>query len=200
MLSCSVMSNSLRPHRQQRARLFCPSLSPRIFSNVCPLSQWYHPTISSFVIPLLLLPSIFPSSRVLFQWIGSSHQVAKSIGASASASVLPMIYSGLISFRIDWFDLLAVHGTLKSLLQHHNAKASVLWCSAFWFTCGFTSYLEWSFNETAFSCSMHADFSCLRTRTHLSMCLGVLLADFRVPRSALEILKSSILSMLSFFF
>ena len=55
----------------------------------------------------------------------------QSIGVSASASVLPMNYSGLISFRIDWFDLLAVQGTLKSLLQHHNSKASILWHSAF---------------------------------------------------------------------
>ena len=56
----------------------------------------------------------------------------QSIGASPSASVLPMNeYSGLISFRIDWFDLLAVQGILKSLLQHYNSKASLLWCSAF---------------------------------------------------------------------
>ena len=55
----------------------------------------------------------------------------QSIGASVSASVLPNEYSGLISFRIDWFDLLAVQGTLKSLLQHHSSKASILWCSAF---------------------------------------------------------------------
>ena len=147
----------------------------------------------------LLLSLIFPSIRVFSNELALSIRWPKYWSFCFSPS-LSNEYSGLISFRIDWFDLLAVHGTLKSLLQHHNAKASVLWCSAFWFTCGFTSYLEWSFNETAFSCSMHADFSCLRTRTHLSMCLGVLLADFRVPRSALEILKSSILSMLSFFF
>ena len=55
----------------------------------------------------------------------------QSIGASVSASVLPNEYSGLISFRIDWFDLLAVQGTLKSLLQHHSSKASILWCSSF---------------------------------------------------------------------
>ena len=55
----------------------------------------------------------------------------QSIGASPSASVLKVEYSGLISFRIDWFDLLAVQGTLKSLLQHHSSKESVLWHSAF---------------------------------------------------------------------
>ena len=75
--------------------------------------------------PLLLLPSIFPSIRVF-----SSESTLcirwPSIGVSASSE-----YSGLISFRIDWLDLLAVQGTLKSLLHHHNSKASVLWCSAF---------------------------------------------------------------------
>ena len=55
----------------------------------------------------------------------------QSTGVSASASVLPNEYSGLISFRIDWFDLLAVQGTLKSLLQHHSSKTSILPCSAF---------------------------------------------------------------------
>ena len=70
----------------------------------------------------------------LFQWVSSSHQVAK-YGVSALASVLldipPPEYSGLISFTIDWLDLLAAQGTLKSLLQHHSSKASILWCSAF---------------------------------------------------------------------
>ena len=70
--------------------------------------------------PLLLLPSIFPSIRVTGQ----------SIGASASTAVLPMNIQ-LISFRIDWFDLLAVEETLKSVLQHHSLEASILWCSAF---------------------------------------------------------------------
>ena len=81
--------------------------------------------------PLLLLPSIFHSIRVF-----SSESVLSircpNIGVSASASVLPMnIYAGLISFRMDWLDLLAVQGTLKSLLQHHSSKASILRCSAF---------------------------------------------------------------------
>ena len=77
---------------------------------------------------LLLLPSIFSTSGSfpMSQLFASGGQ---SIGASASASILPK--SGLISFRIDWFDLLAVQGTLKSLLQHHSSKASILWHSAF---------------------------------------------------------------------
>ena len=64
----------------------------------------------------------------LFQWVSSSHQVTKYWSFSISPS---KEYSGLISFRIDWFDLLAVQGTHKSLLQHHNSKASILWHSAF---------------------------------------------------------------------
>ena len=79
--------------------------------------------------PLLLLPSIFPSIRVFpkSQFFSSGGQ---SIAVSASASVLPMNIQ-LISFRIDWFNLLAVQGTLKSLIQHHSSKASILQCSAF---------------------------------------------------------------------
>ena len=80
--------------------------------------------------PLLLLPSIFPSSGSfpMSQLFASGGQ---SIGASPSASVLKVEYSGQISFRIDWFDFLAVQGTLKSLLQLHSSKASVLLSSAF---------------------------------------------------------------------
>ena len=79
---------------------------------------------------LLLLPSIFPRIRVFFKGVSSSHQVAKLW--SFSCSIRPYSeYSGLISFRIDWFVLLAVQGTLKGLLQHYGSKASFLWCSAF---------------------------------------------------------------------
>ena len=83
-----------------------------------------------FCFPLLLLPSIFPSIRAF-----SSESVLHIRWPeywSFSFSISPSNeYSGLISFRIDWFDLLAVQGTLKSLLQHHSSKASILWCSAF---------------------------------------------------------------------
>ena len=102
----------------------CPSLSPRVCSNSCPLNWWCHPSVSSFVMPFLPLPSIFLSTMV-FQWVGSLHQVLKywSFGFSISPMYISSnVYSGLISFRIDWFDLLAVQGTLKSLLQHHSLK------------------------------------------------------------------------------
>ena len=95
-----------------------------------PLSQWCHPTISSSVVPLSSCLQSFPASRSfpMSQLFTSSGQ---SIGASASASVLPMNTQELISFRIGWFDLLAVQETLKNLLQHHCSKASFLRRSAF---------------------------------------------------------------------
>ena len=130
--SSSVVSDSLRPHGPQHARLPCPSPLPGACSNSCPSSWWCHPTISSCVIPFSSCPQSFPASgsfpvSQFFGWGG------QSIGVSASTSVLPMnIYLGLISFRIDWLDLLAVQGTLRSLLQHHSVgKASVLLCSHF---------------------------------------------------------------------
>ena len=114
---------------QQHARPPCPSRTPRVDSNSCPLSWWCHLTISSCC-PLLLPPSVFPSIRVF-----SNESVLRirwpkywsfSFNISSSNE-----YSGLISFRMDWLDLLAVQETLKSLLQHHSSKASILWCSAF---------------------------------------------------------------------
>ena len=124
------MSNSLWPHGLQHARPPCPSRFPKVCSNARPLSQWCHPTIFAFCHPLLLLPSIFPSIRVF-----SNESVLRIRWPkywNFSFSISPSNeYSGLISFRIDWFDLSAVQGTLKSLLQHHSSKASILWCSTF---------------------------------------------------------------------
>ena len=104
LYSCSVMSDFLWPHGLQHARLPCPSLSPGVCTNSCPLSQWCHPTISSSVIPS---PPTFNLSQHqgLFQWVSSSHQVAKVLSFSFSISPSNE-YSGLISFRIDRFDLL----------------------------------------------------------------------------------------------
>jgi len=129
-LSSSVMSDSLQPHGLQHARLPCPSSIPRVYSSSCPLRQWCHPTISSSVIALLLPPSIFPSIRVFSN--ESVLHIRWPKYWSFSFNISPSNeYSGLISFRMDWLDLLAVHGTLKSLLQHHSSKASILWHSAF---------------------------------------------------------------------
>ena len=127
LFSLTVVSNSLQPHGLQHARLSCPSLSSGVCSDSCPLSWWCHPAISSSVTPFSSCPQYFPASEAFpMSWLFPSG--GQSIGALASAS---REYSGLISFRTDWFDLLAVWGTLKSLLQHHSSKASVLWCSAF---------------------------------------------------------------------
>ena len=78
--------------------------------------------------PLLLLPSVFSSIRDFSSELALCIRWQKNWSFSLSPS---NEYSGLISFRIDWFDLLAVQGTLGSLLQHHSSKASILWCSAF---------------------------------------------------------------------
>ena len=128
--SHSVVSDSLKPHGLQHARPPCPSPIPRACSNSCPLSWWCHPTISSSVVPLLLPPSVFPSTRVFSNESGVHIRWPKYWSFSFSISPSNE-YSGLISFTVDWLDLLAVQGSLKSLLQHHNSKASVLRCSAF---------------------------------------------------------------------
>ena len=119
------MSDFLWPHGLQHARLPCSSPTG-VYSNSCPLSWWYHPTTSS----LLLLPSIFPRIRVFssesvlcIRW-PKYWRFRFSISPSNE-------YSGLSSFRMDWLDILAVQGTLKSLLQHHSSKALILQCSAF---------------------------------------------------------------------
>ena len=127
---CSVVSNSLRPHESQHARPPCPSPTPRVHPNPCPLSQWCHPTILSSVVPFSSCPQSSPASGSfpMNQLFASG---GPSIGVSASRSVLPMnIQDWSISFRIEWLDLLAVQGTLKSLLQYHSSTASILRCSA----------------------------------------------------------------------
>ena len=124
VLSLSSVRLFVTPWTVQHTRLPCPSPTPRAYSNSCPLSQWHHPTISSPVIPFSSCPQSFPASGyfLMSQLFVSSGQ---SIGALASACPSNE-YSGLISFRIHWFDFLAVQGTLKNLLQHHSSKASVL--------------------------------------------------------------------------
>ena len=117
LFSSSVMSDSLWPHGLQHARLPCPSLSLGACSNSCPLSQWCHPTISPSAIPFSSCLQSFPASGA-FQWVSSSHQVAKDCSFSLSPS---NEYSGLIYFRMDWLNLLAVQETLKSLLQHQSS-------------------------------------------------------------------------------
>ena len=112
--SCSVVSDSLWPHGLQQARLPCPSPTLKACSNSCLSNQWCHPTISSSVIPFSSHLQSFPSgSFPMSQFFASGGQ---SIG-SFSFSISPSNeYSGLISFRMDWLDLLAVQGTQESSL------------------------------------------------------------------------------------
>ena len=122
--SHSVVSDSLRPHEPCQASLsITNSQSP---PNPCPLSQWCHPAISS----ILLLPSIFSSIRVFSN--DSALRIRWPKNWSFSFNISPSNeHSGLISIRKEWLDLLAVQGTLKSLLQNHSSKASILLRSAF---------------------------------------------------------------------
>ena len=127
LFSHSAMSDSLRPHGLQQTRLPCPSPSPGACSNSCPLSWWCHSTILSSVVPFSSCLQSFPASGSF-----SVSQLFTSKYWSFSFSISPSNeYSRLISFRIDLFDFLAVQGTLKTLLQHHSLKTSILWHSAF---------------------------------------------------------------------
>ena len=113
------------PHGLQHAWLPCPSPSPGACSNSCPLSWWCHPTISSSVIPFSSCLQSFPASGFFPNYLAFHIRWPKHWSFSFSISPSNE-YSGLISFRIDWVDLFAVQGTLKSLLQHHSSKASIL--------------------------------------------------------------------------
>ena len=123
------MSDSLRPYGLKHTRPPCPSATPRVYPNSCPVSWWCHPTVSSSVVPSL--PAlIFPSIRVFSN--ESVLHIRWPKYWSFSFNISPSNEcSRLISFRMDWVDLLAVQGTLKSLFQHHSSNVSILRRSAF---------------------------------------------------------------------
>ena len=127
--SHSVVSDSLQPHELQHTRPSCPSPTPGARSNSCPSSWWCHPTISSSVIPFsscfhpFPASGSFPMSQFFSLW---PKHWSFSISISPSNK-----YAGLISFRVDWFDLLVVQVSLRKLLLHHSMKASILQCSFF---------------------------------------------------------------------
>ena len=118
------MSNSLWHCEPQHARPPCPSPTPGVYPNSCPFSRWCHPTISTSVVPFSSCPQSFPASGSF-----RMSQCFTSGGQSFNFNISPSNeHPGLISFRMDWLDLLAIQGTLNSLLQHHS---SILRCSAF---------------------------------------------------------------------
>ena len=123
------MSDSLWLHEPQHPRPPYRSPIARVYPNSCPSSQWCHSTISSSVIPFSSCPN--PSQHQgLFKWVSSSHQVANVLKFQLQNQSFQWIRRTDL-FRMDWLDLLAVQGTLKSLLQHHTSKASILQRSAF---------------------------------------------------------------------
>ena len=125
--SRSVVSDSLQCHGLQHARLPCASPTPRACSNSCPLSRWCLQTISSSAVLFSSCLQSFPASG---SFPSSQFFISggKRIGASASASVLPMNIQNWFLLRLTGYDLLAVQGTLKSLLQLHSSKATIFWC------------------------------------------------------------------------
>ena len=148
--SRSVMSDSLQPHGLQHTRLPCPSPTPEACSNSCPSSQWCYSTIS-FSVVSSFCPQSFLASGFF------SNESVRCIRWpkywSFSFSISPSNeYSGMISFRIDWFDLLAVQGTLKSLLQHHSLKASILWWLSFLYSPTLTSIHDYWKNHSLDLC------------------------------------------------
>ena len=124
------MSDSLRPHGLQHTRPSCPLPTFGVHSHSCPLSQVMPSNHLILCHHLLLPPSIFPSIRVFSN--ESALRIRWPKYWSFSFSISPSNEcSALTSFRMDWLDILAVQGTLKSLLQHHSSKASIIWLSAF---------------------------------------------------------------------
>ena len=123
------MFDSLWPHNLQHVKLPYLSLSSRVCSSSCPLSQWCHPPTSSSVSPFSCCPqSSLGSGSFRTSWLFLS-------GAKVRALLLQhqsfQWVLALISFRVDWLQLLAVQRIFKNHVQHHNSKASILWCSAF---------------------------------------------------------------------
>ena len=128
--SCSIVSDSLQPHELQHARPPCPSPTPGVHSDSRPLSQWCHPAISFSVVPFSSCPQSLQASES-FPNESTLHMRWPKYWSFSFRIIPSKEILGLISFRMDCLDLLAVQGTLKSLLQHHSSKASILWHSAF---------------------------------------------------------------------
>ena len=128
--SCSVVYDFLQPHELQHTRPPCPSPTPGVYPNPCPYELVMPSNHLILHHPLLLLPSIFPNIRVFSTELALHIRWPKYWSFSFSISPSNE-HPGRISFRMEWLHFLAVQGTLKSLLQHHSLKASILLCSAF---------------------------------------------------------------------
>ena len=150
--SRSIVSDSLQPHELQHCRPPCPSPTPGVHSD----SSIESVMPSSHLIlghPLLLLLPILPSIKVFSNESALRMRWPKYWSFSFSI-ILSKEIPGLISFRVDWLDLLAVQGTLKSLLQHHSSKASILQCSSF-----FTVQLSHPYMTTGKTIALKTDLS-----------------------------------------
>ena len=136
---CDPMNCNTPGFPSLKERLPCPSLSPWVCANSCPLSQWCHPTISSLATCFSSCPQSFPASGSfpVSQFLASGSQNVQLHHQSFQWILR------VISFKIDWFGLLSVQGTFESLLQHHSSKTSILWHSAF-----FTVQLSCSYMPT----------------------------------------------------
>ena len=169
------MSDFLQSCERQNARLPCPSWTPKACSNSCPSSQWCHPTISSSVIPFSSHPQSASGSFPVSQFFTPGGQ---SIGASASASLLPINIQDWFPLGLTgWISLLSKRLS-KSRFQHHSSKASILWCSAFFLvqlsrahmttgktiplttqSSSFSVYLQWSDGTWCHDlCFLNAEF------------------------------------------
>ena len=150
--SHSVMSDFLQPHGLQHTMLPCLSPTLGACSNSCPSNQRCHPTISFSVVPFSSCLQSFPASGS-FQMSQLFASGGQSVGSFSFNISRFNEHPGLISFRMDWLDLLAVQGALKSLLHHHSSKASILWGSAFFITLTsiYDCWKNHSFDWTEFS-------------------------------------------------
>ena len=190
------MSDSLQPHGLQHTRPPCPSPTPRVYPSSSPLSRWYHPTISSSVVPFSSRLQSFPASG-FFQMSQFFTSGGQNIGVSTSASCLPMNIQ-------DWFSLgwmgwisLQSKGLFKRLLQPHSSKASVLWYSAFfivqlshpYLTFGKTiAFTRWTFLGKVMSllCNMLSNFviTFLPRSKHLPISwVESICSDFGAPKN-----------------
>ena len=169
------MSDSLLLHGLQHARLPCPSLSPSpgVCSNSCNTESVMPSNHLILCHPLLLLPSILPSIRVFSSELALRIRWPKYWSFSFS-TILSNRYSGLISISIDRFDLLAVQGTLKSLLQHPSLKASILWHSAFFIVQLSHSYMTTGKTTALIICTFVGKVMSLLLNTLSRFVIGIL--------------------------